>query len=91
MHERGRRPLVWLPREGVTLREVEHAALIAALDATGWVQSAAAKRLGITPRVMNYKMKLHRLYEENPLRQSVPRVYRAARSRPKPTPRHRRR
>lgn len=91
MHERGRRPVVWLPPDGVTLREVERAALIAALDATGWVQNAAARKLGITARVINYKMKVHHLHRENPLRPGRPRVYHLRAERPKPVPRRRRR
>jgi len=91
MHERGRRPLVWLPPEGATLKEVERAALIAALDATGWVQNAAARKLGITPRVSNYKMKILRLHRENPLHPGRPRVYHLRAVRPRPTPRRRRR
>lgn len=64
--ERTRRPLVCLPPDGATLLEIERAALIAALDRTGWNQKAAARLVGITPRVMNYKMQARALYQDNP-------------------------
>jgi hypothetical protein len=69
MDERSRRAnkLVMLPPEGATLHEIERAALVAALDRTGWVQADAAKLLGTTARVMNSKMTHYALYKDHPL------------------------
>jgi hypothetical protein len=67
MAERGRKALVHLPPEGASLDEIERQALLAALDRCGWVQSDAAKLVGISARVMNYKMNQHDLYAEHPL------------------------
>lgn len=41
---------------GVTLREKERHNIIAALEANNWVQKNAATFLGISPRVMTYKI-----------------------------------
>lgn len=69
MDERARRAnkLVMLPPEGATLHEIERAALVAALDRTGWVQADSAKLLGTTARVMNSKMTRYALYKDHPL------------------------
>jgi hypothetical protein len=72
---RAARRLVCLPPEGATLHEIERAALVAALDRTGWVQASAAKLLGMTARAFNYRMSVYRLYEENPLGRTEKRVY----------------
>ena len=40
-----------------TLANIERRAIVRALDACGWVQARAAKRLGISPRMLNYKIK----------------------------------
>jgi len=42
--------------EGVTLREAERHMVVSALEKSGWVQKEAAKLLGISKRVMHYKV-----------------------------------
>jgi DNA-binding NtrC family response regulator len=48
---------VQLPKEGITLEEVERRLIIEALKRCNWVQKDAAKLLGISRRVINYKIK----------------------------------
>jgi transcriptional regulator with GAF, ATPase, and Fis domain len=43
----------------MTLKEAERALMVNALEKTNWVQKDAAKLLGISKRVMNYKIKMH--------------------------------
>lgn len=58
------RPIVVLPDAGdpaprvqpLTLRELQRAAIVAALEHTEGDQAAAAAHLGLTPRSLNYKM-----------------------------------
>jgi two-component system response regulator AtoC len=45
--------------EGMTLKEAERMLIVNALEKTNWVQKDAAKLLGISKRVMNYKIKKH--------------------------------
>jgi DNA-binding NtrC family response regulator len=45
--------------EGMTLKEAERMLILHALEKTNWVQKDAAKLLGISKRVMNYKIKKH--------------------------------
>ncbi len=45
--------------EGMTLKEAERVLILNALEKTNWVQKDAAKLLGISKRVMNYKIKNH--------------------------------
>jgi len=45
--------------EGMTLKEAERALILNALEKTNWVQKDAAELLGISKRVMNYKIKMH--------------------------------
>jgi transcriptional regulator with GAF, ATPase, and Fis domain len=59
-HAHGR-PVVVLPPQGCPLDMIERQAIIQALDMSGWVQSEAARLLDISPRVMNYKIKVHRI------------------------------
>jgi DNA-binding NtrC family response regulator len=68
MAERDReaRRLVRFPPEGATLHEIERAALVAALEESQWVQAQAARRLGLTPRVMLYKMTRYQVYRDHP-------------------------
>jgi DNA-binding NtrC family response regulator len=42
--------------EGCSLREAERRMVVEALERTGWVQKEAAKLLGISKRVMHYKV-----------------------------------
>ena len=47
------------PRDGLDLAGNEQRSLVVALEATGWIQTRAAARLGISERVLRYKMKKH--------------------------------
>jgi DNA-binding NtrC family response regulator len=49
--------LVKIPPAGIPLEEIERSALMEALKMSNWVQKDAAELLGISPRVMNYKIK----------------------------------
>jgi DNA-binding NtrC family response regulator len=51
--------IVRLPPNGVSLKAIERAALLQALQRTHWVQKDAAAHLDISPRVMHYKLKTH--------------------------------
>lgn len=55
--EREAREVVSLPPQGCPLEEIEREAVYQALEAAHWVQKDAAKLLGISPRVMNYKIR----------------------------------
>jgi two-component system response regulator HydG len=50
--------IVRIPPTGVALEDVERFALIEALKMSNWVQKDAAELLSISPRVMNYKIKV---------------------------------
>jgi Nif-specific regulatory protein len=55
----GDRPsVVRIPATGIALEEIERQAVVEALRMSGWVQKDAADLLGISPRVMNYKIKV---------------------------------
>ena len=43
---------------GIPLEEIERQAVVEALKMSNWVQKDAAELLGISPRVMNYKIKI---------------------------------
>ena len=63
------------PRLGVANRrldEVEKQAILDALARTNWVQKDAAGLLGISPRVLNYKIKTHRITHPTWLRNKAP-------------------
>ena len=51
-------PVVKIPPTGIPLEEIERQALIEALKMSNWVQKDAAELLNISPRVMNYKIKI---------------------------------
>jgi len=51
-------PVVKIPPTGIALEEIERQAIIEALKMSNWVQKDAAELLGISPRVMNYKIKI---------------------------------
>jgi transcriptional regulator with GAF, ATPase, and Fis domain len=55
------RGLVCLPPEGCSFKDIERAALVAALDRCGWHQNKAARLLKTTPRVICYKVQQHGL------------------------------
>ena len=50
--------IIKIPPAGVPLVEIERLALIETLKISNWVQKDAADLLGISPRVMNYKIKV---------------------------------
>jgi Nif-specific regulatory protein len=54
----GTAPVVKLPPTGIALEDIERQALIEALRMSNWVQKDAAELLHISPRVMNYKIKV---------------------------------
>ncbi len=49
-------PVLQVPPEGITLREAERRLVVDALERSGWVQKEAARLLGISKRVMHYKV-----------------------------------
>src|SRR6187397_2309923 len=53
-----RSPAVKIPPTGIPLEEIERQAVVEALRMSNWVQKDAAELLGISPRVMNYKIKI---------------------------------
>ena len=50
--------VVKIPPTGIPLEEIERQAVVEALKMSNWVQKDAAELLGISPRVMNYKIKI---------------------------------
>ena len=50
--------IVKIPPTGIALEDVERLALVEALKMSNWVQKDAAELLSISPRVMNYKIKV---------------------------------
>ena len=46
-----------LPSQGLKLEDVERSLIVETLEACNWVQKDAAEMLGISKRVMNYKVK----------------------------------
>ena len=52
------RAAVKIPPTGIPLEEIERQAVVEALRMSNWVQKDAAELLGISPRVMNYKIKI---------------------------------
>ncbi len=65
-----RAPVVKIPPTGIPLEEIERQAVVEALKMSNWIQKDAADLLGISPRVMNYKIKI--------LNIEIPRSRRAA-------------
>jgi len=53
--------VVRIPPSGIPLEEIERTALVEALRMSNWVQKDAAELLGISPRVINYKIKTLRI------------------------------
>ncbi|MGE5298098.1 MAG: sigma 54-interacting transcriptional regulator, partial [Acidobacteriaceae bacterium] len=56
-------PLVNLPSGGVPLETIEREAIVTALRRTGGIQNLAARLLFLSPRVLNYKIKVLGLRE----------------------------
>jgi DNA-binding NtrC family response regulator len=50
--------IVKIPPTGIPLEDVERSAVVEALKMSNWVQKDAAALLSISPRVMNYKIKV---------------------------------
>ena len=50
--------IVKIPPTGIPLEDIERLALVEALKMSNWVQKDAADLLAISPRVMNYKIKV---------------------------------
>jgi transcriptional regulator with GAF, ATPase, and Fis domain len=48
----------------MTLKEAERMLILNALEKANWVQKDAAELLGISKRVMNYKIKRHAIHNE---------------------------
>ncbi len=53
-----RQLVVKIPPTGIPLEEIERQAVTEALKMSNWIQKDAAELLGISPRVMNYKIKI---------------------------------
>jgi Nif-specific regulatory protein len=53
-----RSPVVKIPPTGIPLEDIERQAVVEALRMSNWVQKDAAELLAISPRVMNYKIKI---------------------------------
>jgi len=56
-----RSSILRLPAEGIELEELERMAIIEALKMNDWVQKDAARFLGISSRVMNYKIQKYEI------------------------------
>jgi DNA-binding NtrC family response regulator len=63
---------VKIPPTGIPLEEIERQAVVEALRMSNWVQKDAAELLGISPRVMNYKIKILSIEIPRSRRQVVP-------------------
>jgi DNA-binding NtrC family response regulator len=50
--------VVKIPPTGIALEEIERQAVTEALKMSNWIQKDAAILLNISPRVMNYKIKI---------------------------------
>ena len=53
--------MVRVPRQGISLDEIEKQAILQALEMSDWVQKKAAQLLGLTKRVLNYKIQRHEI------------------------------
>jgi DNA-binding NtrC family response regulator len=50
-----------IPPGGIKLEDLERSTIIEALKMTNWVQKDAAELLGVSRRVLNYKVKIHNI------------------------------
>jgi len=57
-HSGERSSVVRIPPTGIPLEEIERQSVTEALKMSNWIQKDAADLLGISPRVMNYKIKI---------------------------------
>jgi len=64
--------IVRIPPAGIPLEEIERRALIEALKMSNWVQKDAAELLSISPRVINYKIKMLKIEFPKGRREMVP-------------------
>jgi two-component system response regulator HydG len=53
-----------IPPTGIKLDDLERNTIIEALKMTNWVQKDAAELLGVSRRVLNYKVKIHNINHE---------------------------
>ena len=53
-----------IPPSGIKLDDLERNTIIEALKMTNWVQKDAAELLGVSRRVLNYKVKIHNINHE---------------------------
>ncbi|HVN80729.1 MAG TPA: helix-turn-helix domain-containing protein, partial [Terriglobia bacterium] len=53
-----------IPPAGIKLDELEHNVIVEALKMSNWVQKDAAELLGVSRRVLNYKVKIHNITHE---------------------------
>ena len=63
-HSAKQKGMIEIPESGIDLEEVERMLIEQALERTNWVQKSAAKLLGISPRVINYKIRKHNISGE---------------------------
>jgi DNA-binding NtrC family response regulator len=63
-HSAKQKGMIEIPEGGIDLEEVERMLIEQALERTNWVQKNAAKLLGISPRVINYKISKHNITGE---------------------------
>jgi transcriptional regulator with GAF, ATPase, and Fis domain len=63
---------VKIPPTGIPLEEIERQAVVEALRMSNWVQKDAAELLAISPRVMNYKIKILNIEIPRSRRSSTP-------------------
>jgi DNA-binding NtrC family response regulator len=61
-----------LPAEGIKLEDLERQAVLQALRMHDWVQKDAARFLGISPRVMNYKVQKYQITNPRWTKNKVP-------------------
>ncbi len=50
-------PVFEIPPQGLKLEDMERSLIIETLEACNWIQKDAAAMMGISKRVMNYKVK----------------------------------
>ena len=53
-----------IPPGGIKLDDLERNTIIEALKMSNWVQKDAAELLGVSRRVLNYKVKIHNITHE---------------------------
>ena len=61
-----------LPAEGIRLEDLERQAVLQALRMHDWIQKDAARFLGISPRVMNYKVQKYQITNPRWTKNKVP-------------------